>query len=101
MSALPQSDLLVPESVLWRCRDGPLAAALASGAHTTGTDQANDEQQRPPSQAKSLDDDGPPLASSSTLAAFASTSRDARVVLASSITALRPSVLLPEAIARR
>jgi hypothetical protein len=82
-----------PESVFWRCRDGPLASALARPQEQQGG-QANKQ-----AAADGDGDNGDGAAS--TLAAFAAASRDSREVIASSISSLRPSVLLPEAIARR
>jgi hypothetical protein len=84
-----------PESVFWRCRDGPLASALAR-PHEQGAGGAGGGKQ---AEQAGGDDHGDGAAS--TLAAFAAASRDSREVIASSISSLRPSVLLPEAIARR
>lgn len=76
------------ESVFWRCRDGPLVAALSGSSGGGSSEQANEEEQ---GQART---DG------AALAAFAAASRDSWLV-ARTVTTLRPSFLLPDAIMRR
>jgi hypothetical protein len=86
------------ESLLWRCRDGPLASALAAAGGNEDHEEraAADQQQQQSSRKQAQEQED-----NRDAAAFASASRDARVVLASSITSLRPTALLPESIARR
>jgi len=86
-----------PESVFWRCRDGPLASALARPQEQDG---AGGGARGQATQAAADGDEDGGDGAASTLAAFAAASRDSRQVIASSITSLRPRVLLPEVIAR-
>lgn len=70
-------------NVFWRCRDGPLVLKLS--ASSGGEEASENEEQH----------------NGAALAAFAAASRDSWLVARTVVHALSPSVLLPEAIARR